>query len=95
MTALTADPALPASQQLHAEQGEQTGDEVVQHDAEPAVDTAIEPGDGPGLEHIEQPEQHEAGQHPVAGGVLDPQVFDFKQGHGYLCGGHPSQIIRP
>ena len=35
------------------------------------------------------------GKHPVAGGVLDPQVFDFKQGHGYLCGGHPSQIIRP
>ncbi len=33
MTALTADPALPASQQLHAEQGEQTGDEIIQHDA--------------------------------------------------------------
>lgn len=65
MTAVTADPALPASQQLHAEQGEQTGDEIIQHDAEPAVDTAIEPGDGPGLEYVEQPEQHEAGQHPL------------------------------
>ena len=35
------------------------------------------------------------GQHPVAGGVLDPQVLYFEQGHVYLCGGHPSQIIRP
>lgn len=40
MTALTADPALPASQQLHTEQGEQTGDKVIQHDAEPAM-TAV------------------------------------------------------
>ena len=29
------------------------------------MNTAIEPGDGPGLEHVEQPEQHEAGQHPL------------------------------
>src|SRR5690606_40985217 len=42
-----------------------------------------------------QREIFDRGQHPIAGGVLDPQVFHFEQGHVYLCGGHPSQIIRP
>ena len=67
---------------MHTKQGEQTGDEIVQHDAESAVNAAIKPGDGPGLEYIEQPEQHKA--------VSPAELAHIQRGRGKVVSHHLS-----
>jgi hypothetical protein len=62
---------VPAQQCLQGqrqnERREQAGDHIVDHHAEAALHAAIQPADRPRLPHIEQTEQHEAGQqHPPA-----------------------------
>jgi hypothetical protein len=41
---------------IEDEGGKQSGQEVIQHDAETAMDTAIDQTYGPGLDDVEQPE---------------------------------------
>jgi hypothetical protein len=47
-------------QQLQQHRRKHPGQQVIQHDTQPAADLPVTPFDGPGLEDIEQPEQHEA-----------------------------------
>ena len=53
---------------LHADQREQAGDDIIQHDAKTAADAAIQPGNRPRLENIKQTKQHKTNHNPHPSG---------------------------
>jgi len=68
-------------QNLHAQPGEHTGQDIVEHDADAPVHMAVDPADGPRLEDVEETEHQEPCQQPLPAfrhqPEGDPHANDF------------------